>query len=154
MLAAIDRFWQRRDPDPTVPGNPAHKSFEERVAAADSLYADGEKRGSMTPRGRSLVLLGSPSALRYSQKPVRTLQPRRVAGEAVSKIRIASFEEWIYGPDELTPALRNLLTAAGREPSVALLFEDLGNDQAPLIEGQDLLGLAAKSWLRQVREDD
>ncbi len=78
VLAAIDRFWQRRDPDPAVPGNPAQKTFTERVAAADSLYQDGDRRGCLTPRGQALVLLGPPPALRYNQREVKQLQPRRV----------------------------------------------------------------------------
>jgi GWxTD domain-containing protein len=148
VLAAIDRFWQRRDPDPAVPGNPALKIFTERVAAADSLYADGDRRGSLTPRGQALVLLGPPPALRYSQHEVKQLQPRRVAGEAVTAVHIASFESWIYGPDDLAPALQKLLEAAGHEPSIALSFEDLGDDRARLLEGREFLALAAKAWLR------
>ncbi len=148
VLAAIDRFWLRRDPDRTAPGNPSLRTFTERVTAADSLYADGDRRGSLTPRGRALILLGPPPALRYNQRQVQTLQPRRVAGEAVSSIRIATLESWIYGPDDLSPELQALLAAAGRQPSIALLFEDLGNDRARLVEGQELLGLAARSWVR------
>jgi len=148
VLAAIDRFWQRRDPDPAVPGNPALKIFTERVAAADSLYADGDRRGSLTPRGQALVLLGPPPALRYNQREVQRLQPRRVAGEAVTAAHIASFESWIYGPDDLAPALQKLLEDAGHEASIALLFEDLGDDRARLIEGREFLALAAKAWLR------
>lgn len=149
MLAAIDRFWERRDPDPSVPGNPAFRTFNERVAAADSLYADGDRRGSLTPRGQALVLLGPPPALRYSQREVQKLQPRRVAGEAVTAAHIATLEAWIYGPDDLAPALQALLAEAGREASVALLFEDLGDDRARLIEGRELLPLAARAWVRQ-----
>ncbi len=147
VLAAINRFWVRRDPDRTTPENPSLQTFTERVAAADSLYADGDRRGSLTPRGRALILLGPPPALRYNQKEVQTLQPRRVAGEAVSSIRIATLETWIYGPDDLSPKLQALLASAGRQPSIGLVFEDLGNDRARLIEGQELLGLAARSWV-------
>ncbi|HEV7672753.1 MAG TPA: GWxTD domain-containing protein [Thermoanaerobaculia bacterium] len=148
VLAAIDRFWQRRDPDPAVPGNSAQKIFTERVAAADSLYADGDRRGSLTPRGQALVLLGPPPALRYNQREVQRLQPRRVAGEAVTAVHIASFEAWIYGPDDLSPTLQKLLEDAGRETSISLLFEDLGDDRARLMEGREFLALAAKAWLR------
>ncbi|MEP7012901.1 MAG: GWxTD domain-containing protein [Acidobacteriota bacterium] len=148
VLAAIDRFWQRRDPDPAVPGNPAKKAFTERVANADSLYADGDRRGCLTPRGQALVLLGPPPALRYNQREVKQLQPRRVAGEAVTAVHIASFEAWIYGPDDLSPTLQKLLEDAGREASISLLFEDLGDDRSRLIEGREFLALAAKSWLR------
>ncbi len=148
VLAAIDRFWQRRDPDPAVPGNPALITFNDRVAAADNLYAGGDRRGSLTPRGQALVLLGAPPALRYSQREVQRLEPRRVAGEAVTAPHIASVETWIYGPDDLSPTLQSLLEESGHELSIALLFEDLGDDRARLLEGREFLALAARAWIR------
>ena len=71
-----------------------------------------------------------------------------MAGEAVTAAHIASFEAWIYGPDDLAPALQKLLESTGHEASIALLFEDLGDDRARLIEGREFLALAAKAWLR------
>jgi hypothetical protein len=71
-----------------------------------------------------------------------------VAGEAVTAVHIASFESWIYGPDDLSPTLQKLLEEAGREASISLLFEDLGDDRFRLIEGREFLAMAAKSWLR------
>ncbi|MDX1384910.1 MAG: GWxTD domain-containing protein, partial [Thermoanaerobaculia bacterium] len=48
----VERFWARRDPDPTTPGNPYREAFAQRVEAADLLYEEPELRGSLTDRGR------------------------------------------------------------------------------------------------------
>ncbi|HSM50654.1 MAG TPA: GWxTD domain-containing protein, partial [Thermoanaerobaculia bacterium] len=45
-------FWERRDPEPDEPGNPALDRFLERVAIADRLDGSAEVDGSLGPRGR------------------------------------------------------------------------------------------------------
>ncbi len=67
------RLLERRDPDLEKPGNECAKTFYQRVEAADRLYSEGGTRGSLTERGRALILLGPPPVLRYSQKRVPEL---------------------------------------------------------------------------------
>ena len=74
-VAFVDAFWRRRDPDGPRPGNPFEQEFHRRVEAADRLYGEGPLRGSLTDRGRALVLLGSPPLLSYGQRPVPAWQP-------------------------------------------------------------------------------
>ncbi len=62
----IRLFWARRDPDPRAPGNPAREAFLERVAAADALLGEPGLAGSLTERGRVLILLGKPRNRRRS----------------------------------------------------------------------------------------
>ncbi len=62
----IRLFWARRDPDPRAPGNPARDAFLERVAAADALLGEPGLAGSLTERGRVLILLGKPRNRRRS----------------------------------------------------------------------------------------
>ena len=69
-IGFIEAFWLRRDPDPGTPGNEFSRTFYERVEAADRLYSEEGVRGSMTDRGRALVLLGPPPSIRASQKRI------------------------------------------------------------------------------------
>ncbi|MDX1582690.1 MAG: GWxTD domain-containing protein, partial [Thermoanaerobaculia bacterium] len=57
----VDLFWARRDPTPSTPANEWKAAFEERVAVADEQWDEGRVRGSLTDRGRALILLGAPA---------------------------------------------------------------------------------------------
>ena len=59
----IDLFWARRDPTPGTPRNENRLEFESRVAYADANFKEGNLRGSLTERGRVLILLGVPKNL-------------------------------------------------------------------------------------------
>ncbi|HEV8629380.1 MAG TPA: GWxTD domain-containing protein, partial [Thermoanaerobaculia bacterium] len=57
----LGAFWACRDDDPATDENPFGRLFAERGAAADRLYAEPGVRGSLTPRGGALLLLGPPT---------------------------------------------------------------------------------------------
>lgn len=57
----VELFWARRDPDPGTRENTVREDFEARVAAADRQLGQGETRGSLTDRGRVLLLMGAPT---------------------------------------------------------------------------------------------
>lgn len=57
----IALFWARRDPTPGTPANELKMAFDERVEYADRNFAVGKNRGSLTDRGRVLILLGAPT---------------------------------------------------------------------------------------------
>jgi GWxTD domain-containing protein len=57
----IERFWISRDPKSDTPENEFRQEFEKRVAFADQVFVQGEKRGSYTDRGMVFVLLGPPT---------------------------------------------------------------------------------------------
>jgi GWxTD domain-containing protein len=59
----IDLFWARRDPTPGTGRNENRTDFDTRVAYADQNFKEGKNRGSLTERGRVLVVLGFPSNL-------------------------------------------------------------------------------------------
>ncbi len=63
----IALFWARRDPDLSTRANEFRLDFEARVAAADRQFAEGETRGSLSDRGRVLLLLGAPARRRGGQ---------------------------------------------------------------------------------------
>jgi GWxTD domain-containing protein len=54
----IDLFWARRDPTVGTPQNEALDEFDTRVRFADRHFAEGKLSGSMTDKGRVLVILG------------------------------------------------------------------------------------------------
>jgi GWxTD domain-containing protein len=143
MARFVEEFWLRRDPDPAAEGNPARERFEARVAAADDLYGEAGLRGSLTDRGRALVLLGPPSLLRSARRNTPAWRPARSAGDPMP-VRQVAVETWEYRRDDLPPALRALLD--GRADTVALTFQ-LG-DRARLIEGEGYLVLAAQATVR------
>src|SRR5215208_6041299 len=52
----IALFWARRDPTPATPRNEFREGFDYRVKEADSHFAYGRTRGSMSDRGKMLIL--------------------------------------------------------------------------------------------------
>ncbi len=147
-LAFIDQFWERRDPDPQTPGNPFAQQFFERVQSADLLYGSARRRGSLTDRGGATVLLGAPSVLRYTQQKAPTWEPgstRRRGGASARRIRV---EVWGYDAADLSPRLVELLGEEGIEMPVELTFLEEA-DRTRLIDGEEILELAARAAVRQ-----
>ena len=62
----IALFWARRDPTPGTPQNEFREEVERRVQYADQKFAAGRQRGSLTDRGKVLILFGPPSVVRRS----------------------------------------------------------------------------------------
>src|SRR5688572_29093722 len=59
----IDLFWARRDPTPGTFANEYRTEFLQRVSYADANFKEGRRRGALTERGRTLILLGFPKNL-------------------------------------------------------------------------------------------
>ena len=57
----IDLFWAKRDPDLDKPGNPFRARFEALVKYADANVPEPATRGSLSDRGKFLILFGPPS---------------------------------------------------------------------------------------------
>lgn len=140
----VREFWRRRDPDPAGDGNAARRRFEERVVAADRQYGEAGVRGSLTARGRALVLLGPPRVLRHERRAVPAWQPARARGKPMP-VKPMRVETWEYSLADLPTPLVALLRAQG-EAAVELCFA-LG-ERAKLIEGERYLGWAAEATVR------
>jgi GWxTD domain-containing protein len=56
--AFIELFWAKRDPDLETPLNEFKSGFDMRVEAADRYFTFGQTKGSMSDRGRVLIMLG------------------------------------------------------------------------------------------------
>ncbi len=61
----IDLFWARRDPTPGTPLNEFRNEFDNRVAFSDKMFEEKNVRGSMTERGRVVIVLGFPKEFGY-----------------------------------------------------------------------------------------
>ena len=150
-VAFIEDFWLRRDPDPRAPGNETSKLFYERVEAADELYGDdgGDGvRGSMTDRGRALVLLGSPPTLRYSQKRVPSWRPGPSGSRPLVDTQNLVVETWVYRLSELPAPLAELVTAETGAGQIELSFA-VERRGTHLIDGEKYLQLAALALVRE-----
>lgn len=141
----LERFWRRRNPDLVSGVNECARLFHERVAAADRLYGEGATRGSLTDRGRALILLGPPPVLRYGQRRLPSWEPGSPGHN-----RLVTIETWIYPRGELSPELVALLAAeapAAAEP-VSLTFVADSPHHTRLREGEHVLELAARALVR------
>ncbi len=144
----IEAFWRRRDPDPNVPGNEFSKIFYERVEAADRLYAEGGTRGSLTDRGRALILLGPPPILRYSQKRVPAWDPGKPGAPSAVQTRTLSLESWVYPVPDLEPVLRRYVEEEEPGPEIVLVFT-VDPRHTYLLEGEKFLEMAMRAAVHE-----
>jgi len=143
----VEEFWSRRDPRPEDPGNPYREAYEQRVAAADVLYAEEGIRGSLTARGRALILLGSPSHLSITTRPALAWETQNPDDQRVTTERL-SVEIWGYRREDLPASvLRAWLAKAkgGDEPLALTLTFRTDRQRSQIMEGENLLDLASRS---------
>ncbi len=100
----IEAFWERRDPDPSKPGNPVRETFDLRVREADRRFGEAGVSGRKTARGTIYVLYGPPERTDFELP--------RDGGPAV--------EVWFYA-DDAGPGLD------GRPPAGSYRFRKLGD---------------------------
>ncbi len=141
-LEFIERFWRRRDPTPGDADNPYRSAFFERSIAADRLYGEGNKRGSLTDRGRVLILFGPPPILRYQQQAVPSLEPNR--GQGGKKTRWMSQEVWAYRSGDLPQGLGGLLPEGETASEVTFVFASEAR-HTYLVGGDKYCELAARA---------
>ena len=71
--AFIDLFWARRDPTPQTARNEFRDEFDARVARADRELSTPRGAGSMSDRGKVLILLGPPWQIGSRGAAIRSL---------------------------------------------------------------------------------
>jgi GWxTD domain-containing protein len=143
----IEGFWRLRDSDPTTEENEFHAQFAARVEAADLLYGEHGTRGSLTDRGRALILLGPPPHMKLGSEEELAWKSGRRAKQR-STTRRFQVEVWRYPEEELPAKLVGVLRAADLEPSVELKFR-VGRRGAMLAEGENSLILVSRLALVQ-----
>lgn len=149
--AFIETFWSRRDPEPNESGNSFRQLFARRVEAADRLYGEAEVIGSLSARGRALILLGPPSHVRVAREPTLAWDARRKKRQRVATREVNS-EIWGYRLEDLPPPLLQAARDSNRKPeevlSLTLTFRSTAR-RTYLVEGETLLDLAARAACRR-----
>jgi GWxTD domain-containing protein len=78
--AFVDLFWAKRDPSPATPNvNEYQIEFDRRVKAADDTFTTARKKGSVSERGKYLIILGPPTRIAQA-KPGMEPSPSTSAG--------------------------------------------------------------------------
>ncbi|HEX8619694.1 MAG TPA: GWxTD domain-containing protein, partial [Thermoanaerobaculia bacterium] len=96
--AFIDLFWARRDPTPGTVQNEFRADHEGRVIIADREYAEKEKRGALTDRGRVYIVLGNPSQMARQASRANGSEADATSIGGTGRL-MAGREEWIYKRD-------------------------------------------------------
>lgn len=99
--AFIDLFWARRDPTPATPQNEFREEFEARAEYADKKWSEGRTRGSMTHRGKLVILLGTDVKVSRS---ANTATPSGALGGDPAKRSIDNNlvqERWLFNRSSL-----------------------------------------------------
>lgn len=151
----IEVFWLRRDQDPDQDGNAYRETFLERVEAADRLYGDEGIRGSLTDRGRALILMGSPTHITVSTEPVMAWDSAKEIEDRVT-MRNVDVEIWGYRMEDLPPGMLDIWMAKKKAAedtlTLTLMFRNAGR-RTSLVEGEALLAAATKAAAHQVAGD-
>ncbi|HWM90457.1 MAG TPA: GWxTD domain-containing protein [Thermoanaerobaculia bacterium] len=148
----LETFWRRRDPDPAAPGNEAAKTFYQRVEAADRLYSDSGVRGSLTDRGRALILLGPPPVLRYSQKRAPAWEPGRPGARPAIQTHDVVLETWVYALEDFSPELRQRVAEEHPDLAEVVLVFLVEPRHTELLDGKEILELAVRAAVRDGSE--
>lgn len=144
VLAFEEAFWKRRNPASGSATNPLLQEFNLRVDAADRLYQEGPLRGSLTDRGRALVILGAPPILRYGQRQIPTWEPGHSGGEPSVESRTVQIETWVYPLVELPPFLSAAFQREGYDDSIEISFA-AEPERTHLTAGERILQIAVRA---------
>lgn len=80
----VARFWSDLDPSPETPENELQVEFYRRVQYADANFSTESTRGSLSDRGRVLLILGPPSYA--ARSPLRNSQDEMTALRAFDTV--------------------------------------------------------------------
>lgn len=100
--AFIDLFWARRDPDLNTVQNEFKLDYDMRVAAADKQFSTDKIKGSMSDRGKVLILMGRPLG-------AHNLPPgaEEEEGNRPGFLERGGTQIWVYTKDGKPPAKKS-----------------------------------------------
>ena len=97
--AWIELFWAKRDPDLNTVENEFKQDFDLRVTAADKMFSAEKLKGSMSDRGKVLILMGKPLSLQNVAAGAADEE-----GNRPSLVERGATQIWIYTKDGKPPA--------------------------------------------------
>jgi len=97
----VELFWARRDPNLATAVNEFKVDFDLRVAAADAQYGGERGRGSMSDRGRTLIIMGRPFSITH-QRPESMVD--KIAGPEAEKR--GGIEVWTYRAEQVPESVK------------------------------------------------
>ena len=68
----IEKFWERKDPDPQTPENEFKIAYYKRIAIANKFFGTSGIEGWRTDRGKIFLLLGPPNEIQRDLNPSET----------------------------------------------------------------------------------
>jgi GWxTD domain-containing protein len=139
-------FWVRRAADHETWDVPA-RVFQERCDAADRLYGNEDLRGSLTERGRALLLLGAPPVQRQAQRRVPAWQPTHPGETAAMRTRTLEVETWVYESTDVSPELAAALRELGINEAVLSFL--ITPRETRLLDGERVLQAAVKAAVKR-----
>jgi GWxTD domain-containing protein len=95
----IALFWARRDPTPGTPRNEFREDFEARAAYADKAFAAPRVRGSLTDRGKALIIFGAPTKVYHSGGAASQMPQPSVTDTALGNDQGNETFTWSYEGD-------------------------------------------------------
>ncbi len=130
----VFHFWKRLDPDPATPDNEYQIEFYRRVHYADAAFSTETMRGSLSDRGRVLLVLGPPSYVGKTpllrsgdlMTILKTTEPaiqRRASGGAAI-VRVTTTNRGLVTPGDIEGEVETWYYRSDRIPK-GLPFHDL-----------------------------
>ncbi|MEO8217872.1 MAG: GWxTD domain-containing protein [Acidobacteriota bacterium] len=101
----IDLFWAKRDPDLEKPGNPFRARFKALVSYADENVSEPATPGSMSDRGKFLILFGPPFKIISTGRPASevSLSKPPTIGNEVRDLQDLATQAWTWDKERLPP---------------------------------------------------
>jgi len=96
--AFIDLFWAKRDPDLNTVQNEFRLDFDLKVAAADMQFSNDKLKGSLSDRGKALILLGKPLQVQNVAPGSPSEEPTRPG-----ILESGASQVWLYTKDGKPP---------------------------------------------------
>ncbi len=124
--AFIDLFWMRRDPTPATPANEFKSNFDQLVKLADEKFGFRRTPGSMTDRGKTLIILTTPTeTIKQERIPgaaqdLSSSEQTSTGGPITPPVATGFRQTWTYEPAKMPKLLGNALGTA----TITFVFVD------------------------------
>jgi GWxTD domain-containing protein len=136
--AWAELFWAKRDPDLNTVENEFKQDFDQRVAAADKMFSTDKVKGSVSDRGKVLIVMGRPLNVQ-NQAPGADEEE----GNRPSFIERGATQIWMFTKDGKPPVKKSdaiLFVFSESRPGMG----DYALDRMDMRNKQSAKALAAK----------